>query len=190
MDVTFVKADRSGAQDRVYLTVGDAVRRAPVHAVHDLPHLVVESVFGIDDGLWAELEAGRHAAAARAVSARSPKRQKAGRIVSGAAEGVPVSQWLTAGHRRAKVLTNAVANRFGDGPDTPAGVRERVVRSGDRSAEEALSGMEDETIAEAITGVAAVLRRWESVPAGELLRLSWPLPRPLPAASWSLGGGS
>jgi hypothetical protein len=176
VDVTFVKADRSGEQDRVYLTMGGVVQRGPVHVVHDLPHLVVESVFGIDDGLWAELETGRHAAAARAVTARDPGRQKAGRIVSGVAEGVPASEWLTAGHRRAKVLTNAVANRFGDGPDSPAGVRERVARSGDRSAAETLSGIDDETIAEAIAGVAALLRRWEALSAGEVLRLSWPLP--------------
>ena len=47
-----------------------AVRRGPVHVVHDLPHMVVESVVGIEDGLSAELEAGRHAATARAVTAR------------------------------------------------------------------------------------------------------------------------
>lgn len=177
MDVTFVKAERSGLQDRVYLTMGGVVQRGPVHVVHDLPHLVVESVFGIDDGLWAELEAGRHAAAARAATARDPRRQKAGRIVSGAAEGVPASRWLTDGHRRAKVLTNAVANRFGDGPDTPTGVRERVARSAERSAQEILFGIEDETIVEAIAEVAAVLRHWESLAAGEVLQLSWPLPR-------------
>jgi hypothetical protein len=176
VDVTFVKADRPGNQDRVYLTMGGVVQRGPVHVVHDLPHLVVESVFGLDDGLWAELEAGRHAAAARAVTARDAKRQKAGRIVSGAADGVPTSRWLTAGHRRAKVLTNAVTNRVGDGLDTPIGVRERVARSGERSAEETLSGIDDETIAQAIARVAAVLRRWEALPAGEALRLSWPLP--------------
>ena len=174
--MTFVKADRSGEQDRVYLTMGGVVQRGPVHVVHDLPHLVVESVFGIDDGLWAELETGRHAAAARAVTARDPGRQKAGRIVSGVAEGVPASEWLTAGHRRAKVLTNAVANRFGDGPDNPDGVRERVARSGERSAAESLSGIDDDTIAEAIAGVAALLRQWEALSAGEVLRLSWPLP--------------
>jgi hypothetical protein len=65
MEVTFVKADRSEELDRVYLTVGGVVQRGPVHVVHDLPHLVVESVFGIDDGLWAELEARRHTGAAR-----------------------------------------------------------------------------------------------------------------------------
>ena len=97
MEVTFVKADGPGEQDRVYLTMGGAVRRGPVHVVHDLPHLVVESVFGIEDGLSAELEASRHAATARAVTARDPKRQKTGRIVSRAAEGVSASRWLTAG---------------------------------------------------------------------------------------------
>ena len=154
-----------------------SARRGPVHVVHDLPHLAVESVLGINDGLWAELEAGRHPAAARAVTARDPKRQKTGRIVSGAAEGVPVSGWLTAGHRRAKVLTNAVANRFGDGPDTPAGVRKRVASSRDPSAEEFLSGVDDDTIAEAIVCAGALLRRWAELPPGEALRLSWPLPR-------------
>ena len=172
-----MKADRSGAQDRVYLSMGGVVRRGPIHAVHDLPHLAVESVFCIDDGLWAELEAGHHATAARAVTARDPKHQKAGRIVSGAAEGVPTSRWLTTGHRRAKVLTNAIANRFGDGPDTPAGVRERVARSEERSAADMLTGISDETVAEAIALVREVLRRWATVPPGESLRLSWPLPR-------------
>jgi hypothetical protein len=177
VDVTLVKADRSGAHDRVYLAISGVVQPGPVHAVHDLPHLVVESFFNIGDGLWAELEAGRHAASARAATARDPKRQKAGRIVSGAAEGLPTAQWLTVGHRRAKVLTNAVANRFGDGPDTPAGVRDRVARSLDRSAVELLNAIDDETIAAAIVGVAALLREWELVPAGGVLRLRWPLPR-------------
>jgi hypothetical protein len=176
VEVTFVKADRPGGQDRVYLRMGDAVRRGPIHVVHDLPHLVVESVFGIDDGLLGELEAGRHAAAAHAVTAREPKRQKAGRIVSGAAEGVPAARWLTPGHRHAKVLTNAVANRFADGPDTPAGVRERVARSGEGSAEETLSKIDDDTIEVAIAAVAEVLGRWAALPAAHVLRLSWPLP--------------
>lgn len=179
VEVTFVKADGRGEQDRIYLTIDEATRRAPVHVIHDLPHLVVESVLGLDDGLWAELEAGRHAAAARAVTARDPKLQKRGRIVSGAADGAPTSQWLSPGHRRAKALTNAMANRSGDGPDTPTGVRERVARYGERSAAELLSQVDDATIAEGIKGVRELMRRWLEAPPGEVLRLRWPLPREL-----------
>ncbi len=175
-----MKAERRAEQDRVYMTIIGLARRGPIHVVHDLPHLVVESVFGINDGLWAEVEAGRHSAAARAVTARDPKRQKTGRIVSGAAEGVPASEWLTDGHRRAKVLTNAVANRFGDGPDNAAGVRERVARSGNQSADEFLSGVDHDTIVEAIAGVADLLGHWAALPPGQMLRLSWPLPRKRP----------
>jgi len=52
MEVTLVKAARPGDRDRAYLTVGGVNRRGPVHVVHDLPHLVVESLFAITDGLW------------------------------------------------------------------------------------------------------------------------------------------
>lgn len=97
MEVTFVKATGPGARDRVHMKVDGTVRRAPVHVVHDLPHLVVESLFGIDDGLWSELAAGRHAGAAEAVTARDPKRNKHGRIVSGAADGTPTSRWGESG---------------------------------------------------------------------------------------------
>ena len=120
MEVTLVKA-WPGDRDRAWLTVAGVTRRGPVHVVHDLPHLAVESLFGIDDGLWAELAAGDHAAAGYAAMARDPQRRKRGRIVSGAAAGVPATMWLTAGHRRAKTITNCIANRWGDGPDTPAG---------------------------------------------------------------------
>lgn len=53
---------------------------------HDLPHLVVESLLGTDDGLGAEFEAPQHATA-WAVTARTAKRQKQRRIVPGAAHG-------------------------------------------------------------------------------------------------------
>jgi hypothetical protein len=112
MEITLVKAARPGDRDRAYLEVGGVTRRGPVHVIHDLPHLVVESLFGITDGLWAELAAGSHAAAGRAATARDPKRRKQGRIVSGAAARVPASQWLTPGHRRAKTVTNCVASRW------------------------------------------------------------------------------
>ena len=76
MEVTLVKAAGPGGRDRAWLTVARVTRRGPVHVVHDLPHLAVESLFGLDDGLWAELAAGDHAAASHAATARDPKRQK------------------------------------------------------------------------------------------------------------------
>ena len=103
MEITLVKAAGPGDRDRAWLKAGDAARRGPVHVIHDRPHLVVESLFGITDGLWAELAAGSHAAAGQAASARDPRRQKQGRIVSGAAAGARTGQWLTPGHRRAKI---------------------------------------------------------------------------------------
>lgn len=82
-----------------------------VHVVHDLPHLVVESVFNITDGLWTELAAGKHRESDRAASAREPSHQKHGRIVSGAATGAETDEWLSDGHRMGKTVTNSVVNR-------------------------------------------------------------------------------
>src|SRR5215472_376483 len=104
MEIALVKAAGPGDHDRAWLTAGGATRRGPVHVIHDLPHLVVESLFAITDGLWAELAAGSHAAASQAATARDPQRRKQGRIVSRAAAGAPASQWLTPGHRRAKTI--------------------------------------------------------------------------------------
>ncbi len=177
MEITLVKAAGPGDRDRAYLEVDGVTRRGPIHVIHDLPHLVVESVFGITDGLWAELAAGSYAAAGHAATARDPKRHKQGRIVSGAAAGAPASQWLTSGHRRAKTITNCVANRWDDGPDTPRGVRDRVARTGDPSLADLLAPVDDATIATAIRGVKHLEQRWMVVPPGGTLRLSWPLPR-------------
>ena len=120
--------------------------------------------------------AGSHAATSRAATARDPKRHKQGRIVSGAAAGAPTEMWLTPGHRRAKTITNCVANRWGYGPDTPAGVRDRVARERDPALNDLLARVDDETIALAIRGVRDLERRWMAVPSGGKLRLSWPLP--------------
>src|ERR1700729_4484417 len=92
MEGTLVKSAGPGDRDRAWLTVAGGTRRGPVHVVHDLPHLAVESLFGIGDGLWAELAAGDHAAASHAATARDPGRQKRGRIVSGAAAGLPATR--------------------------------------------------------------------------------------------------
>jgi hypothetical protein len=176
VDVNLVKADGPHDRDRVYLSNGTVTRRLPVHVVHDLPHLAVESLFGITDGLWAELASGDHSEPGRATTARDTKRQKQGRIVSGTAAGAPTSEWLSSGHRRSKAVTNCVANRWGDGPDTPAGVRDRVARQGDPNIAAMTATIDDETIALAITRVRELERQWALVPPGGTLRLSWPLP--------------
>lgn len=176
MEITLVKAAGPGEADRAYLGVDGVPRRGPVHVVHDLPHLVVESLLGIQDGLWAELAAGWHAAAGRAATARDPGRRKLGRIVSGAAAGAPARAWLTPGHRRAKTITNCVANRWGDGPDTPDGVRDRAARANDRALGELLARADETTIAMAIRGVKDLERRWMALPPGGKLTLAWPLP--------------
>jgi hypothetical protein len=177
MEIVLIKGAGPDDRSRAWLTAGGVTRRGPVHVIHDLPHLVVESVFGITDGLWAELAAGSHAAAGHATTARDPKRHKQGRIASGAAAGVPAGQWLTPGHRRAKTITNCVANRWGDGPDTPSGVRDRVARQHDPSLGDLLAVIDDETIAIAIRGVQDLEERWMTLPPGGTLRLSWPLAR-------------
>jgi hypothetical protein len=177
MEITLVKAAGPGDRDRAYLEVDGVTRRGPVHVVHDLPHLVVESLFGLHDGLWGELAAGSHAEAGRAAAARDPKRHKQGRIVSGAAAGAPTEHWLTPGHRLAKTLTNCVTNRWGDGPDTPGGVRERAARQNDPALTDLLARVDDETIVVAIRGVRDIEQRWMAVPPGGKLSLSWPLGR-------------
>jgi hypothetical protein len=175
MEITLIKASGPGDQDRVWLADAGEARRVPVHVVHDLPHLAVESVFGITDGLWSELAAGLHAKAGRATTARAPKQRKSGRIVSGAAASVPTSQWLTEGHRRAKTITNCVTNHWGDGPDTPQGVRDRVAASRDPALAALLDDLDDAAIARAIVAVRDLLDRWAKVPPGGTFTTSWPL---------------
>jgi hypothetical protein len=138
--------------------------------------VICAPLFEITDGLWGELAAGQHAAAGRATTARDPGRRKSGRIVSGAATGARTDEWLSAAHRLAKVVTNAVVNRWGDGPDTPAGVRRRLAREGSPEVAAVLDRVSDDTIAAAIRGVRTLQRRWVATPAGGSLRLSWPLP--------------
>ena len=163
-DVAIVKGETPAA-DRTWLTFPDqTVRRAVVHVIHDLPHLVVESAFGLDDGLWGTLAGdGGSSRAARAVT--TPRRL---RLVAGAPPGQLV----------AKAAVNAVLNRWNDGPDTPAGVRARLRCSGPGAAE--LAGrLDDETIRVAVAGVRRLYRDWSVLPRGGTLRLTWPLP-----ASW------
>ena len=72
-----------------------------------------------------------------------------------------------------------MANRWGDGPDTSSGVWGRVAGQHDRSLDDLLAGVNDETIAMAIRGVQDLQEHWMTVPPGGTLRLSWPLVSPV-----------
>lgn len=177
MEIVMVKGAGGTDPDRTYLTRGTTSERAAVHVVHDLPHLVVESLFGIDDGLWAELEAGKHLEAARASTARDQRRQKKGRIVSGAATGESTDEWLTTGHRRAKAVTNCVTNPAAAGGEAVAFVRQRLaaLAVSDPAVATMLSRLDDQTIEVAIDRAADLRQQWIDLPVGSALRLQWPL---------------
>jgi hypothetical protein len=188
--ITIVKGEAASG-DRTWLTKADGTtERVAVHVIHDLPHLVVESLFGIEDGLWGILVRGGFTAANRAVTARS----RPARLVTDAEfDQLAAENWP--GHRVAKAATNAVVNRWQDGPDTPAGVRSRMLahpvpkrdkRAPQRAEADAadhlrrmreLAGrLDDETIQLAIDGVRRMFSVWSALPPGQSLRLGWPLP--------------
>jgi len=149
-DVAIVKGE-TPAGDRTWLSFPDGTaRREAVHVIHDLPHLVVESVFGLDAGLWGTLATNRFPGL---------------RLVS----DVPLDD-----HAVAKAAVKAVLNRWGNGPDTPSGVRARLRKSGPDAAE--LAGrLTDEQIRVAVAGVRQLYRDWAALPVGGTLRATWPL---------------
>ena len=98
--------------------------------------------------------------------------------------------WTTSGRRNwrghlvAKAATNAVVNRWQDGPDTPDGVRGRLSPDDAADADyrqrvsDLLGRLDDETIALAIGGTRELGTAWARLPAGDTLRLQWPLRQP------------
>jgi hypothetical protein len=181
-DVTLVKGE-SAALDRTWMSRPDgSTGQLAVHVVHDLPHLVVESLFGLEDGLWGVLARGGFSAANRA---RTLSRGRRARLVTDLPlDELAAGNWT--GHLVAKAATNAVVNRWQDGPDTPDGVRARLTPapySADRADAEfrqriaALLGrLDDATIALASEGTRKLSTEWARLPAGGILRLGWPLP--------------
>jgi len=168
-DIVIVKGETPAA-DRTWLTFPDGTaRRAVVHVIHDLPHLVVESVFGLEDGLWGTLAVGGFSPAARALTRRHGRV----RLVTDAPlDELGARNWP--GHLVAKAAVNAVLNRWSDGPNTPAGVRARLRCYGLEAA--ALAGqLDDKTIRVAEAGVRRLYREWSALPPGGMLRLTWPL---------------
>lgn len=149
-DVAIVKGE-TPAGDLTWLSFPDGTaRREAVHVIHDLPHLVIESVFGLDEGLWGTL---------------ATRRFPGLRLVT----DVPFDD-----HAVAKAAVKAVLNRWGDGPDAPSGVRARLRRSGPDAAE--LAGrLTDEQLRVAAAGVRRLYRDWAALPVGGTLRATWPL---------------
>jgi hypothetical protein len=168
-DVAIVKGE-TPAGDRTWLSFPDgSAHRAAVHALHDLPHLVVESVFGLDDGLWGTLAAGGFTQVNRAVSRRNGRIRL---VTDTPFDDIAQTTWP--GHKVAKAAVNAILNRWGDGPDTPDGTRGRLRRSGPAAA--ALAGrLDDEQIRVAGAGVRRLYRDWAGLPVGGTLRATWPL---------------
>ena len=161
--LTFVKAE-SGEHHRVWIEPDGRPAIGPrLHVGHDLPHLVVESFLGLEDGLWGCL------------------------VAEGTYPG------LTDGHLVAKSVTNAISSALRHGPQTASGVRahldsfRRPDREKRRSFDEALARRRQELVLaclarlddEDVRSVAAHLRamalRWSSTPVGEVMRLEWPL---------------
>jgi hypothetical protein len=168
-DVAIVKGETPGS-DRTWLSFPDGTaRRVVVHVSHDLPHLAVESVFRLPDGLWGTLAAGGYAPASRAVTRRNGRI----RLVTDApADEIALRTWPA--HRVAKAAVNAVLNRWGDRPNTPAGVRARLSAFGPEAAE--LAGrLDDEEIRVAGLGVQRLYRDWAALPVDGTLRATWPL---------------
>jgi hypothetical protein len=149
-DVAIVKG-KTSAGDTTWLSFPDGTaRREAVHVIHDLPHLVVESVFGLDEGLW---------------GTRAARRFQGLRLVTDSAFE---QQAL------AKAAVNAVLNRWRNGPDTPAGVRTRL-RAAGAEAGELADRLTDEQIEVAAAGVRRLYRDWAALPVGGTMRATWPV---------------
>ena len=150
-DVAIVKGETPAADWALLTLSAGGTRKIAVQVVNDLPHLVVESVFGIDDGRWATLAAGR------APDAGGP------------------------GHGVAAAAVDAVVNRWRRGPDTPQGVRDRLRARAKRETwlaariAELADALDDAEIRAAGDGVQAACRQWARLPVGGALRLTWPL---------------
>ena len=168
-DLAIVKG-RTPAGDRTWLSFPDGTaRRAAVHVIHDLPHLVIESVFGLPDGLWGSLVAGDCTPASRAPIRR---RSHLHLVTDNSLNELAAGNWPA--HTVAKAAVNAVLNRWRRGPDTPDGIRTRLRGYGPEAAELA-DRLDDETIRVAAAGVRRLYREWAALPAGGTLRVTWPL---------------
>lgn len=165
MRVVFVRRG-SPAYNKVWITRDDGTTvEATIHVRNELRHLVVESLYGLDDGVWGCL----------AVDGRQPG--------------------LTDGYWVARVLTNLTHDKHGDGLQAPGQLRALVAAgwpsdnggrlgSGPEQrsrvwslARTRVAAVDDEAIELAMAGVPRLLGLWEEMAEGSSLKLEWPLPR-------------
>ena len=174
-DVAIVKGETPSG-DRTWLSFPDGTaHRAAVHVIHDLPHLVVESVFCLDDGLWGTLAAGGFEPASRAVTRGNGRIRLVTTVPSGNTGPFDdLAARTRPAHTVAKAAVNAVLNRWGDGPDTPDGVRDRLRRTSSAAAQLA-ARLDDEQVRLAAAGVRRLYRDWAALQVGGTLRATWPL---------------
>ena len=149
-DVAIVKG-KTPAGDATWLSFPDGTAcREAVNVINDLPHLAVESVFGLGGGLW---------------GTRAARRFQRLKLVTDAASEQ---------HALAKAAVSAVLNRWANGPDTPDGVRARL-RAAGPEANDLAGRLTDEQIKVASAGVRRLCRDWAALPVGGTLRATWPL---------------
>ena len=153
--VAVVKGE-TPAGDRIWLaSPGGTSSQVVARVVRDLPHLVVESAFGIDDGLWATL-------------------------ADASSDDLPNGRDCP-GHAVARAAASAVVNLWRHGPNTPCGVRDRLRAAAKHETwaaariEDLAARLDDDTIRAARIGVRRLYRSWRALPAGGTLRLTWPL---------------
>jgi len=132
-------------------------------------------MFCLDEGLWSTLAAGGFEPASRAVTRRNGRIRLVTTVPSGSTgpfDDLGARNWPA--HKVAKAAVNAVLNRWGDGPDTPDGVRDRLRRTSPEAAELA-ARLDDEQLRLAAAGVRRLYRDWAALQVGGTLRATWPL---------------
>ena len=187
MDIVVIKGERPGERERMWITRNDgSTVDFPIHMGHDLPHLVVESWFGLEFGFWGLIAAGAFSQEIEAFHARDARKVKDGRhgVMMGLARQSPVSgetqDPLVAQHEDELIAAKALTNAFrpwGDGTDNAEGVRARLAPAADanavvRNAIAELTNDEIEGLQEALEKTA---RDWDAIPPGGRIELRWPL---------------
>jgi hypothetical protein len=184
MKIVVVKGESPGESDRMWITRSDgSTDQVPINMVHDLPHLIVESVLGLEFGFWGLIDSGAFAREILASHARESGRVKAGRsgVLMGRARQSPLAAEeidpLVARHEdellAAKALTNAFRSQARQQPDE---IRSRLAPAAETNAivRQKLAALDDATIEKIQDALLDADREWVSVPPGGRIELVWP----------------